>query len=1086
MAKNSCEKHKRYVYNCRDCRIANNESVIDKPDDESIKDIEDSGLEENSSKRRYLDASIEDFDEENNLEENRRKLKEKRKYISSEEKISQRSNRFVYKRPPSNKLMVQIFTGVVIAALIIAIIVVYGIPSWWARIDLQNQLYANKADIAAGNTFWSFLVLNFYSTSFIINWVGLLGALIGCIIMSLPPDKNFIAIIGTKLGWGRPSNKKALIFWWTGGFLLFYFFGQLIDGFSNFGLTMYMINAGTISPPSSLFLLPLAVMNNLEIGMEHIFVYSNLYLPIIIYLLSIVAFRIILKILKVFYLERNDYLIGSYICFLISDFILMYFFSIPMNSYDAVGLIQLWMTPFGFFGFIGLGVFFRFFLYKQAGKQNFVFRDSDIKRTSMAVIILIIVICAPLAMSAPTVIGLGEKNNWLRDQWNIQTSKQIEWTRVAAGLDMFQERDISNLTDSNPSNLLKTIRQYDKEIAIYQMHTTTSNPHTLADSDIVFVGGQEYWVAPKTLMYNEYIADNARNAHTNLFDHAEGFVALNTFNGSIISNMNETISIFGVNNTHPIFFGEHESETLTNSMLSTSESEEMLELFGDSLDYYGTFDDDILLNTGWGEGESAETDYNYTYQGIPDGSLTGLPAFWFTMELGLTSYALNTSFEKEFLINRNIKDRIRQILLPGLWIDDDPYLVFDPDNGKMHYAISICTNLPMQSYSQSNILRYLGVALIDCANGNIKFVRNPMITSSYIANDPTYNLWKIYLDKYNWKSVSDSEYSGWLDEQIRYPEQLFEIQLSYQYQYYIDDPEIWYKQTEFLERPKNGDVFYVEFDIGEGPEFVGVEIVQRRGETETLAGMFVLRQGANFGECIFYKSPAIGENIMIGPTKAQEVFESEATTELSLIAEKDWGNILLYPIANSLYYYIPVYSGTENYQSLVKGAFINAFDQQDVVWGSDADDAYSSLNYSELETFSDGNVSITYEITDSPNLDYKAIELSVDYTDLNLSSPIKDIIVNISIKSDVANITYRNEGLTYCNFTYDTGKTGMNFTIIEEPNFGPGDGIKRIVALSAEVENVLYIGIEYKIVLIIDGEIHEYPSDDWDSVLVFV
>ena len=102
--------------------------------------------------------------------------------------------------------------------LVIAVLVALGIfwlwPSWYADISLQAQLYSNKANADFINVYF----LNFWGTNFLFNKTALIGALIGSIIMIIPPDRTLLTAIGTRLGFGKPSYAKSLIFWGTAGF----------------------------------------------------------------------------------------------------------------------------------------------------------------------------------------------------------------------------------------------------------------------------------------------------------------------------------------------------------------------------------------------------------------------------------------------------------------------------------------------------------------------------------------------------------------------------------------------------------------------------------------------------------------------------------------------------------------------------------------------------------------------------------------------------------------------------------------------------------------------------------------------------
>jgi len=119
MVKKSCEKHKNFNYYCEDCQAAN----------------------------------------------------------------IPRSTRFNYNlfkgKIQSKNLIILI---IVIVAIISSLAIFWWWPSWFGSINLQAQLYSNKA---GGIDFFDFYFLNLWSTNFIFNKTALIGAFIGSIIMSL-------------------------------------------------------------------------------------------------------------------------------------------------------------------------------------------------------------------------------------------------------------------------------------------------------------------------------------------------------------------------------------------------------------------------------------------------------------------------------------------------------------------------------------------------------------------------------------------------------------------------------------------------------------------------------------------------------------------------------------------------------------------------------------------------------------------------------------------------------------------------------------------------------------------------------------
>jgi hypothetical protein len=217
----------------------------------------------------------------------------------------------------------------------------------------------------------------------------------------------------------------------------------------------------------------------------------------------------------------------------------------------------------------------------------------------------------------------------------------------------------------------------------------------------------------------------------------------------------------------------------------------------------------------------------------------------------------------------------------------------------------------------------------------MNFYKNPNLDES--TNDPTYFLWKYYMKSYDWEILP-----SWLESQLRYPEDLFEQQLAANYKYHVRDLKTWKRGDDFHERPENGDLFYIETNLGNGIEYVGLDLVEYQGtEAKTLAGMYIVRHGTHFGEAIFYHTRNSTENL-IGPKTARDTYETEATKDISLIAGARNGNTLLYPLGGSVYYYIPTYSSIGGLQQLKLAGFVEAFTRR-VGYGDDANEAYNSL-----------------------------------------------------------------------------------------------------------------------------------------------
>jgi uncharacterized membrane protein (UPF0182 family) len=387
-------------------------------------------------------------------------------------------------------------------------------------------------------------------------------------------------------------------------------------------------------------------------------------------------------------------------------------------------------------------------------------------------------------------------------------------------------------------------------------------------------------------------------------------------------------------------------------------------------------------------------------------------------------------------------------------------------SGTMYYAVSIYTYINVGAYAQFPVLRFLGISLVDVLSGRMMFYQNPTLKTS---NDPTYPLWKIYLDKYNWQTTPE-----WLEDQLRYPEDLFELQLEANYIYHVQDSVSWRRGDDFHERPEDGDLFYIESDLGEGIEYVGLDLVEYKGvKANLLAGMYIIRHGDHFGEAIFYYTQD-GESV-VGPKTARETYGSEATQQISLISGARNGNTLLYPIGGSIYYYIPTYSTSGSLQLLKLAGFVEAFIGGEVGYGQNAQEAYINLNLTG--GVSPSNLSLSYNFEMDSTMTFPSnpanFKITLQNLDNNFSAPGLQVKVNLSIHSASTNIVDYNLILPpYLypieNSTYIEGTdTFVNFTVVDTTlYFGEGLVLNGFLNTTIGDINIFYIWT-----LIVNGEI---------------
>ena len=328
----------------------------------------------------------------------------------------------------------------------------------------------------------------------------------------------------------------------------------------------------------------------------------------------------------------------------------------------------------------------------------------------------------------------------------------------------------------------------------------------------------------------------------------------------------------------------------------------------------------------------------------------------------------------------------------------------------------------------------------------------------------------------------------WLFDQLRYPEELFEIQLEANYIYHVQDGPAWRSGSQFHERPENGDLFYIESDLGNGIEFVGIDLVEYQGRTATLlAGMYVVRHGDHFGEAIFYHTRTSSENL-IGPKTARGTYASEATQEITLISNARHGNTLLYPLGGSIYYFIPTYSTSGDIQNLGLVGFVEAF-TRDVYYGFEINEtANQFLNITEDEPETNITLSYSFEMEDSMTYpsDLANFIITLQNLDTNFSADPLQVKVNLSIYTDTNNNvsyylilppTYPIENSTYVDGT----DTVVDFTVIDTNlYFGEGLVLNGFVNTTTVVHDIILHCIW---TLIVDSEIIYTSPEQWISVI---
>lgn len=197
-------------------------------------------------------------------------------------------------------------------------------------------------------------------------------------------------------------------------------------------------------------------------------------------------------------------------------------------------------------------------------------------------------------------------------------------------------------------------------------------------------------------------------------------------------------------------------------------------------------------------------------------------------------------------------------------------------------------------------LRLVGYALINTYDGNIRLLK--------------------YGDDF-FAEMFSSQYSSqlepipvWLEEQIRYPVELFNWKTEMYNIYHVDEVDTFIQANEFYEIPRGLDTYFIEakppgFDQ---TEFIGLLSLELKGsQGRNLAGFMIVENDlSNLGKMQFYEIPLNSTTKLIGPTAVREALDRDPDfAQLkTLLRNPRIGDNILYRVGEQDAYFIPVYT----------------------------------------------------------------------------------------------------------------------------------------------------------------------------------
>ena len=498
-------------------------------------------------------------------------------------------------------------------------------------------------------------------------------------------------------------------------------------------------------------------------------------------------------------------------------------------------------------------------------------RDVYIRIITIVVIALIV----GIAMSVNNSVADAKKIEYL-GPYNAQ---QIGVNRYLGELDLVEEHihdvtlnsispnNISGYIDEN-KDVLDGIRVWDWQAAFAKLKPEIGLiPYvTFEDNDILRFNDKLYWTASMAPVLPSSVSLENRwyNEHLVYTHVPEGFLTLEATDGSIVDSS---------------------------------------ELFPQRKIYYG---EGGLLDTTWSgyptnrEGSTAELN-NESYSGM-GGLDIAPPISWMFEPNFMISYPGDSIHVMRY---KDVNERMSTLYpyflfnLFGKELDSLPVT----DGKETYWLVPLIIG-----YDTSNIpwsvgnpyLRLAGYALVNTYDGNIQLIQH---------GDDFFT--DMFMTQYQDKVI---EMPAWLENQIRYPQELFNWKTEMYNIYHVTDVDTFIQANEFYEIPRGLDTYYIQAKPPgfEEPEFVGLLSLELRGsQGRNLAGYMVVENDTpNLGRMQFYEVPIDSDTKLLGPTSVREALDRDPDfAQLkTLLRNPRIGDNILYRVGEHDTYFIPVYT----------------------------------------------------------------------------------------------------------------------------------------------------------------------------------
>jgi uncharacterized membrane protein (UPF0182 family) len=351
--------------------------------------------------------------------------------------------------------------------------------------------------------------------------------------------------------------------------------------------------------------------------------------------------------------------------------------------------------------------------------------------------------------------------------------------------------------------------------------------------------------------------------------------------------------------------------------------------------YYGQeqFDYAIVPNkldiVGIAKSDPSITEAYHGEGGIPIPSYFRKALFALFLHDEKIFFSTNISTESKLKIHRNISERINK-LTPFLHLDKDPYLVLTNDRFywiQDAYTLSDKYPVAKPTYDRFqkgkegfNYIRNSVKVVVDAFDGDVDF---------YIADnkDP---IIKAYSNAYPSLFKNLDEMPTDLSKHLRYPRDLYYVQMQIYAKYHQESPELFYEQAETWQfanvRDQTVLPYYQTMDFGncnDKEEFVLINpMTPVNRDNLSMIGVASTSNNKNCGQdyqpnITVYK---FGKDVQVnGPAQIEALTQQvpEISAQFTLWGQSgsavEMGRMVILPMGNTVLYVQPIYiASTKN------------------------------------------------------------------------------------------------------------------------------------------------------------------------------